>query len=112
MKKNEYRLNVRFNLDDAREKRIADRIRALDKSRYGAINTFMIRAAEQAIETIERPNQTAFTLEDIRRVVQEALEGVTLAAPSVSVSSTEEKTEADEALIAEALAMFGCCQND
>lgn len=112
MKKNEYRLNVRFNLDDAREKRIADRIRGLDKSRYGAINTFMIRAAEQAIETAEHPNQTAFTLEDIRRVVQEALDGVTIAAPSVSVSPTDDKNEADDALIAEALAMFGCCQND
>ena len=112
MKQNEYRLNVRFDLTDEREKRIADYLRSLDKGTCGTINKFMIQAAEQHIDAIENPNRTTFTLDDIRTVVKEALEAVTFTPSSFVSAPTESRSAAEDDCIAGALAMFGCCQDD
>ncbi len=112
MRGNKYRLNVRFDLANEQEKRIADYLHTLDKGRHGTINAFMIRAAARELEAIEYPKQRDFSLEDIRRVVEEALKGAVSAAPSPSPEVRPQEDGQRTARIDAALALFDCCQND
>ena len=42
-----YRLNIRFDLTDKRQREIVERLQALDKKQYGSINKFVVTASEQ-----------------------------------------------------------------
>ena len=37
-----YRLNIRFDLTDKRQREIVERLQALDKKQYGSINKFVL----------------------------------------------------------------------
>ena len=44
MRNNEYRLNVRFDLNDEKQRRIAETLQKLDRKKYQSINAFVVTA--------------------------------------------------------------------
>ena len=44
-----YRLNIRFDLRDKRQREIVERLQALDKKQYGSINKFVVIAVGKAL---------------------------------------------------------------
>ena len=101
-----YRINVRFDLDKPMEANAAQYLQSLDKSR----NAFMITAV---LKEMQRQTSTnGILLDDIRQVIREELQEVSLvAAPPVfqPVKSelTEEEQAENEKSVLDDLEMFG-----
>ena len=87
-----YRINVRFDLDKPTEAKAAQYLQSLDKSR----NAFMVTAV---LNEMQRQTSTnGVLLEDIRQVIREELQEVSLvAAPPVFQSAKTELTEEEQA---------------
>ena len=101
-----YRINVRFETDDPKQAEAVKFLQSLEYSR----NAFIVSAVLDAISSHTAPN--SITLEDIRRIIREELQEVSLvAAPSVFQSAktelTEEKQVENEKSVLEDLEMFG-----
>ena len=101
---NKYRINVRFDLDKPKEANAAQYLQALDKSR----NAFMVTAVLN-----EMQRQTSgVLLDDIRQVIREELQEVSLAAAppvfeQVQPELTEEQQAENEKSVLDDLEMFG-----
>ena len=67
----DYRINVRFRLEDAQQRRVAEFLEDLDRARYGSRNTFAVKAICAYVDEIQQGNPNAKLLEDIRRILRE-----------------------------------------
>lgn len=101
-----YRINVRFDLDKPTEAKAAQYLQSLDKSR----NAFMVTAVLNEMQ--RQTSASGVLLEDIRQVIREELQEVSLvAAPPVFQSAKTELTEEEQAenekSVLDDLEMFG-----
>lgn len=112
MKGSEYRLNIRFDLNDPGQKRIADELRGLDRKEHGSINSLAVKAIGEHLDRLLRPREHDFTLDDIRALFREELRDMDFAprrqAPSFippAEMAEEERAENDRNVL-ETLDMF------
>lgn len=111
MRKNEYRLNVRFDLADEKQRRIAEALQRIDRKRYQSINAFVITAVGAYLEHLD--GEDALTLEAIRAVIKEELRSVSFVrtvsdeTQKLDQTLTEEQQAENDASVLSALSMFG-----
>ena len=101
-----YRINVRFDIDDPKQAEAIKFLQSLEHSR----NAFIVSAVLDAISGKSAHNN--ITLENIRKVIREELQEVSLVAvPSVLQSAKTELTKEEQAenemSVLEDLEMFG-----
>lgn len=101
-----YRINVRFDTDDPKQAETVKFLQSLEHSR----NAFIVSAVLDAISSHTAPN--SITLEEIRRIIREELQEVSLvAAPfvfqPVKAELTEEEQAENEKSVLDDLEMFG-----
>ena len=101
-----YRINVRFDIDDPKQAEAVKFLQSLEHSR----NAFIVSAVLDAISGKSAVNN--ISLENIRKVIQEELQEVSLVAvPSVLQSAKTELTKEEQAenemSVLEDLEMFG-----
>ena len=110
MKKNEYRLNVRFDLTDERQRQTAETLKKLDRKKYQSINTFVITAVGDYLDRLERSED--LLLDKIRDMFREELQSVSFAnvvpveKKTHDIVLTEEQQEENDVSVLSALAMF------
>ena len=108
--KNNYRINVRFDLRKDAEKSAAEYLAALSEKSSGTRNRFIVDAVIEAIR--REQNGTDISLDDIRAMFREELQSVSFVsapvtkAPSLQTELTEDEKAKNEANILSALAMF------
>ena len=108
--KNNYRINVRFDLKKEREKEAAEFLFKLSVQSSGSRNRFIVDAVIEAIR--RQQNGTDVSLEDIRAMFREELQSVSFVnapakdAPPFQTELTEEEKAKNDAGILSALAMF------
>lgn len=88
---NSYRLNVRFELDDADDRNVADYLNGLGKAQ--AKSRFLIEAAIHYLKS--KDGKRDFTLDDIRQVFREELSEASFVQP-VSAEYGKADTELTE----------------
>ena len=101
-----YRINVRFDLDKPTEAKAAQYLQVLNKSR----NAFMVTAVLNEMQ--RQSSASGVLLEDIRQVIREELQEVSLvAAPfvfqPVKAELTKEEQTENEKSVLDDLEMFG-----
>ena len=105
-----YRLNIRFDLTDKRQREIVERLQALDKKQHGSINKFVVIAVGKALDGI---GTTSLTAEEVRRIIREELQEVTFVSEqppqvqAVAPTLTEEELVRNEQSVLDDLEMFG-----
>ena len=67
----EYRLNVRFSLEDDAQRRAAEFLENLDRKQYGSRNAFAVKAICSYVDELLSGNPNARLLEDIRQLLLE-----------------------------------------
>ena len=67
----EYRINVRFSLEDEAQRRAAEFLDTLDREKYGSRNSFAVKAICTYVEELQNGNPNARLLEDIRKLFLE-----------------------------------------
>ena len=105
MSKNVYRLNVRFDLNKAEEADAVHFLQGLSETDHKSRNKFIVTAV---LEQIHRQGRSYdFSLEDIRQVFKEELQGLSVAAPlALPAEKDEEQKAANAASVLSALEMF------
>ena len=109
MNKDVYRLNVRFDLHSDEEAEAVQFLQNLSFDDRKSRNRFIVNAV---LEQLRRQGKSYdFSLEDIRQVFKEELQGLSVAAP-VSLSTkketvSEEQKALNAASVLSALEMFG-----
>lgn len=88
---NDYRLNLRFRLDNPKEKQVADYLQSLQGI---SRNKFVIEAI---ISYIEKQNSKALTVDVIRSIFKEELKAVAFVSVGSNESNTKELTEKEQA---------------
>ena len=104
----EYRLNVRFRLEDDAQRRTAEFLEHLDRKQYGSRNAFAVKAICAFVEQILDVNPNAALLGDIRQIFREEVLTLQLSAPEeaapktldVELTDTQKKTNARNVLAA------------
>ena len=106
MNKDVYRLNVRFDLNRAEEAEAAVFLQRLSETDRKSRNKFIVTAV---LEQIHRQGRSYdFSLEDIRQVFKEELQGLSVAVPvALPAEKDEEQKAANDANVLSALEMFG-----
>ena len=105
-----YRLNIRFDLADERQREIATRLQSLDREEYGSINKFVIAAVGKVLDGT---NAAELTADEIRSIIREELQEVTFvsAQPAQTKEATpmltEEEQVQNELSVLDDLEMFG-----
>ena len=84
----EYRINVRFSLEDEAQRRAAKFLENLDRKQYGSRNAFAVKAICAYVDELLNGNPNARLLEDIRKLLLE----VAPALPPSSVEPPQPKT--------------------
>lgn len=108
--KNNYRINVRFDLRKEREKDAAEYIAKLSEQNSATRNRFIVDAVIEAIR--QKQSGTYISLADIRAMFREELQSVSFVnaqakeAPPFRMELTEEEKAENDAGILSALAMF------
>jgi len=108
--KNNYRINVRFDLKKEREKEAAEYLAKLSEQSSGTRNRFIVDAVIEAIR--RQQSGTDISLADIRAMFREELQSVSFVSapvteePSLQTELTEDEKAENEANILSALAMF------
>ena len=108
--KNNYRINVRFDLRKEREKDAAEYIAKLSEQNSATRNRFIVDAVIEAIR--QKQSGTDISLADIRAMFREELQSVSFVnsqakeAPPFRMELTEEEKAENDAGILSALAMF------
>lgn len=108
MTKDVYRLNVRFDLTKPKEKEAVDYLQKLKDTDKKSRNRFIVEAIT---EQIRRRNAAYdFTLDDIRQVIQEEMQGrfvtVSTDLPTEKEELSEEQRAKNNAQVLSALDMF------
>ena len=96
---NEYRINVRFNLCDERQRETADFLSHLDRERYGSRNALAVTAICAYVDQLRGKGQSELSLESIRQLLREEMQrlsGTTLDAPMPKTLATDFTTEQKE----------------
>ena len=91
-----YRINVRFDLEKPQEREASEYLRGLAGSR----NRFIVEAVLSAME-----QEKALTLQDIREVLREELQAVSVTGPAPREQTAEEQ-EANALQVLEDLKLF------
>ncbi len=106
MSKDVYRLNVRFDLNSAEETNAVAFLQSLSETDRKSRNKFIVTAV---LEQIHRQGRSYdFSLEDIRQVFKEELQGLSVTAPlALPAEKDEEQKSANAANVLSALKMFG-----
>lgn len=110
MKKNEYRLNVRFDLTDEKQRRTAEVLQKLDRKKYQSINAFVVTAIGDYLDRLERSDN--LSLDSIRAMFREELKSVSLVSATPTGNATfnteltEEQKAENDATILDTLKMF------
>ena len=105
-----YRLNIRFDLADERQRKIAERLQSLDREKYSSINKFVITAVGNMLDGI---NAAALTAEEVRCIIREELQEVTFVSAQPAQTKkiapilTEEEQVQNELSVLDDLEMFG-----
>lgn len=108
--KNNYRINVRFDLRKEREKDAAEYIAKLSEQNSATRNRFIVDAVIEAIR--QKQSGTDISLADIRSMFREELQSVSFVnaqakeAPPFRMELTEAEKAENDAGILSALAMF------
>ena len=111
MRKNEYRLNVRFDLSDEKQRRITEALQRIDRKKYQSINAFVITAVGEYLDHLDGSND--LLLESIRAMFREELQSVSFVSTVSDETQksdqtlTEEEQAENDASVLSALAMFG-----
>jgi len=108
MSKDVYRLNVRFDLNSAEEADAVHFLQGLSETDRKSRNKFIVTAV---LEQIHRQGRSYdFSLEDIRQVFKEELQGLSVAAPVTLPAEkeivSEEQKAANAASVLSALEIF------
>lgn len=100
--KDVYKMTVRFDLTDARERNLAEFMQTLDVKRYQSRNQFMIDALAEYVDlqSITREQHE----KDIRRIIREEMRACFVEAnfapqPVTSVLSAEQQEEAEQDIL-------------
>ena len=88
---NDYRLNLRFRLDNPKEKQAAEYLQYLQCI---SRNKFVIEAI---ISYIEKQNTKALTIDDIRSIFKEELKAVSLVSAGNATTPSKQLTEKEQA---------------
>ena len=106
MNKDVYRLNVRFDLHNDEEAEAVRFLQELSDTDRKSRNLFIVNAV---LEQLRRQGKSYdFSLDDIRQVFKEELQGLSVAAPVVlPAEKDEEQKAANAAQVLSALEMFG-----
>ena len=88
---NDYRLNLRFRLDNPKEKQAAKYLQSLQGI---SRNQFIIDAI---LSYIEKRNAKALTIDDIRSIFKEELKAVAFVSVGSNESNTKELNEKEQA---------------
>ena len=80
----EYRINVRFSLEDAAQRRTAEFLETLDRKQYGSRSAFAVKAICAAVADILDGDHNARLLEEIRQIVREELAALPAMPPETS----------------------------
>jgi len=106
MSKDVYRLNVRFDLNNTEEADAVHFLQGLSETDRKSRNKFIVTAV---LEQIHRQGRSYdFSLEDIRQVFKEELQGLSVAVPlALPAEKDEEQKVANAASVLSALEMFG-----
>ena len=108
----EYRINVRFRLEDNAQRRTAEFLEHLDREQYGSRNAFAVQAICAFVEQILDGNPNAALLGDIRQIFREEVSTLQLSAPeeaalkTLDVELTETQKEANARNVLAALEAF------
>ena len=109
MNKNVYRLNLRFDLRNAEEAEAVRFLQELSDTDRKSRNRFIVNAVLEQIRW--QGKSYDFSLDDIRQVFKEELQGLCIATPAVlpaeEQSLSEEQKAANAASVLSALEMFG-----
>lgn len=88
----EYRINVRFSMEDEAQRRTAEFLDTLDREKYGSRNAFAVKAICAYVDELQNGNPNARLLEDIRQLFLELAPAV----PSAQVKPPAPKMLAVE----------------
>ena len=106
MSKDVYRLNVRFDLNNAEEAEAAVFLQRLSETNRKSRNRFIVNAVMQQIH--RQGKAYVFSLDDVRQVFKEELQGLSVTAPlALPAEKDEEQKSANAANVLSALEMFG-----
>ncbi len=106
MSKNVYRLNVRFDLNNAEEADAVHFLQGLSETDLKSRNKFIVTAVLE--QTRRQGKSYDFSLEDIRQIIKEELQGLPVAASvALPAEKDEEQKAANAANVLSALEMFG-----
>ena len=112
MSKDVYRLNVRFDLTKPQEREAVAYLNQLNEIDRKSRNRFIVEAIT---EQIRRRNAAYdFTLDDIRQVIQEEMQGrfvaISTDLPTEKEELSEEQRAKNNAQVLSALDMFDCAK--
>ena len=102
--KNNYRLNVRFDCSDEKQRELAERLQEIGQTQHASINSFVIEAIR---ERFERAEEAELLADILRKVLREELQGKTFSASQEETSESVSENGRDDASVLEALEMFG-----
>ena len=106
MSKDVYRLNVRFDLNNAEEAEAAVFLQRLSETDRKSRNRFIVNAVLEQI--LRQGRSYDFSLDDIRQVFKEELQGMSVTVPlALPAEKDEEQKAANAASVLSALEMFG-----
>ena len=88
---NDYRLNLRFRLDNPKEKQVAEYLQFLQGI---SRNKFIIEAI---MSYIERQNTKALAIDDIRSIFKEELKAISLVSDGNVTTPSKQLTEEEQA---------------
>lgn len=105
-----YRLNIRFDLTDERQRLIAEKLQSLDRKQYGSINKFIIAAIGN---TLDGRSSDTLTAEEVRSIIREELQNVTFVSEqqsqvqAIAPILTDMEQAENEQSVLDDLEMFG-----
>ena len=108
----EYRINVRFRLEDDAQRSAAEFLEHLDRGQYGSRNAFAVNAICACVEQIRNGNPNAALLGDIRQIFREEVSTLQVPMPeaaaprTLDVELTETQKQANARNVLAALEAF------
>ena len=105
-----YRLNIRFDLTDERQRLIAEKLQSFDRKQYGSINKFIIAAIGN---TLDGRSSDTLTAEEVRSIIREELQNVTFVSEqqsqvqAIAPILTDMEQAENEQSVLDDLEMFG-----
>jgi len=103
---NAYRVNIRFNLNDRRQRNAAEFLEHLDREKYISRSAFAVQAICAQVEEMQSGNPNARLLEDFRRILREELSTLSTAPADPPTDKPPELTQEQEARQEEAALAF------